>query len=125
MSTIGSQINHGIVLGTTGYTSPLTITSSGGVSNGTPGNAIFGGTATVVNHGKIIENGAGTSDLGIYLTGAGSFVDNRGAIISDGNAVGIYGPGGVSNSGTITAGHWGITSRDTFSIINTGTILGS
>ena len=72
---------------------------------GVLGSGHSGRTATVVNYGKIIANGAGTSDLGIYLTGAGSFVDNRGAIISDGNAIGIYGPGGVSNSGAIIAGH--------------------
>ena len=53
MSTISTQVNHAIVLGSAGYTSPLTITSSGGVDNSTAGNAIFGSTGTIVNDGKI------------------------------------------------------------------------
>ena len=49
MSSINGSINHGITLGPPNYSSPLTVTNSGYVSNAGVGAAIYGVTGTVVN----------------------------------------------------------------------------
>ncbi|WP_158928780.1 Hint domain-containing protein [Acidisphaera sp. S103] len=125
MSTVTTHLNHGITFGTSGYVSPLTITSTGVVNNNGSGRAIFGGTETVVNDGQIIATGsapgAGYGYAGVYLFSG--YVNNHGTITSStGNAVLLQTTGTVVNSGFIYGGRWGITSRGLTTVTNTGTI---
>lgn len=124
MSTINTTINHGITIGAT-YTSPLTITASGAVDNNGVGKAVFGGAATVLNHGYITATGssAGLGYSGVYL-GGGS-LDNSGTVIGAGYAADFQGAGEITNSGILSGGRWGATSRGLFTIANTGTISGA
>jgi hypothetical protein len=104
MSTISTQVNHGIVQGIVPYYSALTITNIGGVSNSAGSYALFGTTGTVVNNGTIAESGgSSSSDSGISLSGSGS----------------------VTNSGTISGASVGINLFAGGSITNTNSIIGS
>src|SRR5437588_3123390 len=104
MSTITGPINHSITLGTSGaYASPLTITSTGSVSNNGTGDAIFGpagyaGTWGVTNQGQLSATG---SFAAIDLQSRGSVV-NTGSL-AGGN--GVKGAPGISGA----AGGTGIT----------------
>src|SRR5882724_11870225 len=107
MSTINTTINHGIVLGTPGYYSPLSITAAGYVSNGGTGPAIFGGTGTVVNDGRVVATGTDSGVVGnvaILLSDSGSTVINHGTITGAGYAVDLYSAGSLDNSGTVYGG---------------------
>jgi hypothetical protein len=124
MSSITTTINHGITFGTSGYYSPLTITSTGAVNNNGTGKAVFGGNETVVNDGRITATGnsGGYGYQGVYL--GGGYVNNHGTITAYGNAVVLQGAGTVVNSGVIFGHRWGVTSRGLLSVTNTGTISG-
>ena len=124
MSTISSTIANGIVItGYGAYTSPLTVATAGFVTNGSQRDAIFGGAATVINDGTISTTGANYS-AAVYLSGI-SVVDNHNRISGSINAIAIGAGGTVSNSGTVTAGRWGISARQLATITNSGSIYGA
>ena len=119
--------------GVTLLTNPTTITSTGAINNHGTGPAIFGGSATVVNDGHITATSRTTVSLGVttisaysgvYLTDAGSFLDNSGTITGSLYAGQLTSGGSITNSGVMYGGKWGIESRGPISITNTGTISG-
>ena len=112
-STISSPVTHGITLGSGTYSSPLTITSGGGVT-ASSGNAIFGPNTqawTVINDGTVQTPGGTIGDNGVILN-AGGYVGNgvgagtttfTTALISGQYGIEIFGTAGtVTNFGTIT-----------------------
>ena len=99
MNPIDTTITHGVDIGSAGYPSPLTITSTGAVDVTTDydDRAVYGLGGTLVNQGTV--DGVGTV-LGIYLPGG--VIDNSGFI--SGYLGGInFGAdvGTLTNSGTI------------------------
>jgi hypothetical protein len=127
MSTVTGTIGHGITLGPPSYDSPLTVTSTGAISNNGVGSAIYGTTGTVVNAGKLTATGAsifGHYD-GIEIYGDGN-VDNSGIIVAASNGISVYGVGSVTNSNTVSAQQWGVSGRTGFLTVtnNAGTIYG-
>jgi hypothetical protein len=126
MSTVNGVINHGVTLGTPNYISPLTVTTTGYISNAGVGSAIYGTYGTVVNEGKLTASGLSIFGKysGIEIYGNGS-VDNTGTIIAESNGIAIYGIGSVTNSGSVSGQQWGVAGRTGFlSVTNTGTIYG-
>src|SRR5580698_3381161 len=94
MSTISSTISHGVTIGTSGYSSPLTITAAGYVGNNS-GDAIYSGSvATVVNAGHI--SGNEPDGFGVNLTGGGSVTNQSGGTISGGYDAVRFGAGYTS-----------------------------
>jgi hypothetical protein len=77
MNPIDTTITHGVDIGSAGYPSPLTITSTGAVDVTTDydDRAVYGLGGTLVNQGTV--DGVGTV-LGIYLPGG--VIDNSGFI---------------------------------------------
>ena len=100
MSTVSSRINHGITLGNPGYYSPLTVTTTGYISNAGTGVAVYDATAgyTLVNYGGISATGTYAAVNSIN----GGSVDNIGSI-SGASGVVLGGPGTVTNSGVLSA----------------------
>src|SRR5579862_523547 len=87
MSTISNSVSYSVTLGTGTFTSPLTITSTGAVSNNGTADAVIGpGTQawTVDNAGTVTATGA---HRGIAML-LGGYVDNSGQI--SGGAGGVY-----------------------------------
>jgi hypothetical protein len=126
MSTVSTTINHGITLGTPNYYSPLTVTSTGYVSNNGSGQAVYGSTGTVVNQGTLVATGPSIFGKysGIEIYGSGGAY-NSGTIIATSNGIAIYGFGSVTNSGTISAQQWGVDGRSGFLYVsNTASIYG-
>jgi FG-GAP-like repeat len=112
VSTISTPISHGIRIGTTGiytYPSPLTITSTGYVSNDGTLDAIYSSLTgpTLDNQGTVVATGSST--IGVDFT-AGGNVNNSGLISSAGSrAILIWGIAGtVTNSGTIAGSLGGV-----------------
>ena len=122
MSTVTTTINHGITLGTPGYYSPLTISGTGAVSNGT-GPAVFGTYGTVINYGQVTASGTGNGGAfaGVYLSGG--TLDNRGTVTAVSDAAVIQG-GSVINSGVLSGGHDGVFAQVLLNVTNTGSISG-
>ena len=105
MSTISKTISHGVTIGTSGYSSPLTITAAGAVST-TSGYALyegFGSVASVVNAGTIAAEGG----FAIALQDGGSVINQSGGVIG-----GLDGYGVFANSGALT-------------VVNAGRIAGT
>lgn len=105
MSTINNSIDHGITLSVLGsYTSPLTVTSTGTISNAGTGDAVYGPDTqawTVYNAGQIAASG--TQNSGITML-AGGYVNNSGWIVGGHDGIDIGGaPGAIVNSNTIQA----------------------
>jgi hypothetical protein len=125
MSTINTEINHGVNVGGPGYYSPLTITSTGYVNYGGPPAAVYSrNNVTVVNYGVVRSEGVG-SYAGVELLNSSSSLDNHGTIVSNWYGVYIYG-GLLTNEGTISSGsRFGVFSRGALSIVNTGSISGA
>ena len=144
MSTITTKISHGVTLGSGGYTSPLTITNTGGISN--TGVALYSASGgTVVNSGTVsstttyavkggvnltMTNASGGLVTG-YLAGvwaAAATLVNRGTIQETGNGgSGVYlsntTPDGIfTNYGLVSAVYRGVRFRGTGSLDNAGTI---
>ena len=118
---ITSSYNTGISLGSSNYPSPLTIATTGRVSNPGTGGAIYGSAGTLLNYGGITAGGGSSlHDFGVYLSGAGS-VDNVGTIVSDGAGIAIYGAAYVSNSGTISGARNGVALLAGGYVANSGT----
>jgi hypothetical protein len=132
MSTVSTTVNHGITLGSGGYTSPLTITNTGAINNNGIGPAVFGGVGTVVNDGHITAAAKTTVFLGtttvlaaysgVYLTDAGSYLNNSGTIRASLYGVQFQSGGSITNSGVVYGAKWGVTSRGPITVANTGTI---
>ena len=120
MSTINKYVTNGITLSTGGsYTSPLTITASGGVYSYS-GITIDGPSTqawTVINNGSVISH----LGLGIDLFGGGS-VSNGGRISTKNDALDVTGgSGSITNTGTILSTNgYGIFA--TVSVTNSGTV---
>jgi hypothetical protein len=116
VSTISTTITNGVTLGQAGYTSPLTITAKGFVSNSASGSAAVYAASTYANAdirnlGTIIDTGTGGN--GIFF-GDGGSVGNSGLIEG---AFGVHGVGPsatVTNSGTILSTATGRQSNDVF-----------
>jgi hypothetical protein len=127
MSVVNGPINHGITLGTPGYFSPLTVTSTGSISNAGVGSAIYGTTGTVVNQGTLTASGASIFGKysGIEIYGSGSAY-NSGTINAESNGIAIYGTGTVTNTGSVSGQQWGVDGRSGYlDVTNTGTIYGA
>jgi Ca2+-binding RTX toxin-like protein len=126
MSTVNTTISHGITLSTPGYYSPLTIATAGTVDNAGTGAAVYGAFGTVINYGNVIASGVGNygGNPGVYLGNSPAALDNRGTITAAGNAAALDAGGELTNSGILSGGRWGVTSRDLLSVTNTGTIHG-
>jgi hypothetical protein len=151
MTTIGTTINHGVTITSSGsYQSPLTILAAGGIinsngSSGAAGDAIFGPAVaayTIDNAGTVSGSydgvdlraggGIGNSgsiaggDIGVYITGGVGSVSNTGAIVSVNDAnygVLLEAGGAVANNG---AGYisGGIEIKGTAGFVgNSGTIV--
>ena len=121
MSTFSGTTTTGIVLGTAAsvgtYTNPLTITSTGSVSNtsGAHGDdAVYGptGTAWTVDNFGHVSGAAAYGANGIHLL-AGGNITNGGLISGAANGVLIAGGGGtVQSYGTIAATNAGGVAVD-------------
>lgn len=132
MSTISGTITTGVTFGGS-YTSPLTITGTGAVSDNA-GPAVYAAAAyanpVLLNGGTIITSGG---YVGVRFMGGGR-VDNSGLIGGNSGSVYIYGATGtVTNSGTIAGtGNDSISLLDAAvvlctggTVINSGTIVGT
>ena len=144
MSSITTKISHGITLGSGGYTSPLSITNTGGISN--TGVALYSASGgTVTNSGTILSTSTYAVQGGINLTltnaasgqitgylagvwAAAATLVNHGTITEtaiNGSAVYLANttPDGiVSNYGLFSAVYRGIDFRGTGSLNNVGAI---
>jgi hypothetical protein len=99
VDTITSTITTGISLDSGNYGDPLTITSTGSVTN--TGDAIYGTTAwTIVNQGSIAGSGTGK---GIYLQGGGAVTNGTGGSIAGSYGIKANGTTAIDNAGTIGA----------------------
>ena len=133
MGMISNTIAHSITLTTSGtYSSPLTITATGSVSNSGAGDAVYGpNTASwsVDNYGQISATGLYAA-IALYLGGS---ITNSGVISSaDALAIQIAGAAGsVTNLGTIAGASFGVeltaggsisngTTSDTTALITGG-----
>src|SRR5579862_4093858 len=150
MSTISNSVSYSVTLGTGTFTSPLTITSTGAVSNNGTADAVIGpGTQawTVDNAGTVTATGAhrGIAMLlggyvdnsgqisggagGVYIGGAAGTVVNTGRIIETGTrlaAVYLDAGGRVDNTGTgaLISGYGGVyIFTAAGAVTNAGTII--
>ena len=129
MSTITGTITNGVTLGQAGHTSPLIITGSGTVSNGTGAAVYASGTYAnpiIVNHGTIIDTGGFDA---VELKDGGSVVNTvKGALIQGHNGIDIFGAAGsVTNAGTIAGTGYFDVGVSLFAggcVANTGLIQG-
>ena len=87
-----------------------------------------------MNDGRIIATSrtvtvSGTVSVatydGVYLSDAGSRLDNSGTITASLYAAHLTSGGDLTNSGVLYGGKWGVSSRGLLSITNTGTISGA
>ena len=113
-STINTTITHGVTLGSPGYLSPLTVTSTGGIApSATGATALYAdlGAGYVLNQGGIAGATGGTGGGGLGIGGApgdtggtgGSGVNLAGSsLINDGSIAG--GTGGIGGIGGIAIG---------------------
>jgi hypothetical protein len=130
MSIITGTVTNGITLGQAGFTSPLIVTHTGTVSNGTGAAVYTSGTyrdpivlnqgvisdtgafaAVALNDGGIVANSGNGAVIqgytGIYVSGAVGVVTNSGTIAGTGTFGGgiiLSAGGSVQNSGFIQGG---------------------
>ena len=103
------------------------LTNSGTISATGPSGigVTFGTSGTVANSGTIEAKGGGASGIQADTTVT---VDNTGAILGGANgafAIGIRaGTVNLNNSGSVSAGDFGIRASNAANIINSGTIVG-
>lgn len=119
-NTISTNVAHGVTLGS-GYSSPLTITSTGTVYDHTSGSGIAvdaSSYASIISNSGTIESYEG---LGVSMA-TGSNLTNAGYI--NGYTRGVYIKGGsINNTGTIKSGSYGIKSASgPTTIVNSGLI---
>src|SRR5579864_4449531 len=131
MGTISNTISIGITLAAIGtYSSPLTITASGYVSDNGTKDAIYGPNTqawTVANYGRVAEFGT-YGRYGIHFGDSG-LVLNSGTISATRSGVFISGGAAtLTNSGVIEGGRSGIrlshTGASYDTVTNAGTIAG-
>ena len=128
MSTISTDRTN-VVLGAAGDTSPLTITSTGRITNLGDAAAIANAYGSITNSGTILNSGATINRDGINQTGATLTVTNEGLI--SGSYAGIRNPTSgnaltVTNTstGTITGASRAITSTGILLLDNQGVLTG-
>jgi fibronectin-binding autotransporter adhesin len=140
-STISSKITHGITLGSGGYNSPLTVTSSGGIKGGPTGaDGVYSSLSSgAIYNSGVIHGGAAVNFRS--LAGAGVSITGGVSLINAGRITGGYGGYGAGvvttsyvdnlNSGVITGGSGGHDRNGSDGVVlnggtlvNAGTVIG-